>query len=78
LEGIIGIVFALPLGVWIGYTWRDRISKQRRARALAEHEQQERYRRAQERTRQAEERDRQAQQRETRKPRPKTRDKAQG
>jgi hypothetical protein len=31
VEEIIGIVLAFPLGVWVGYIWRDRISRQRRA-----------------------------------------------
>jgi hypothetical protein len=31
VEVIIGIVLAFPLGVWVGYIWRDRISRQRRA-----------------------------------------------
>jgi hypothetical protein len=36
LETIIGIGLALPLGVWVGYKWRDRISQQRRTEYLAE------------------------------------------
>jgi hypothetical protein len=36
METIIGIGLALPLGVWIGYRWRDRISQQRRTQYLAE------------------------------------------
>ena len=31
MEEIIGIILAFPLGVWVGYIWRDRISRQRRA-----------------------------------------------
>jgi hypothetical protein len=34
METIIGIVLALPLGVWLGYKWRDHISRQRRAQYL--------------------------------------------
>jgi hypothetical protein len=37
LQTLIGIALALPLGFWIGYKWRDRISQQRRARYLDEH-----------------------------------------
>jgi hypothetical protein len=36
METIIGIVLTLPLGVWLGYRWRDRISRQRRAQYLLE------------------------------------------
>jgi hypothetical protein len=36
METIIGIGLALPLGVWLGYRWRDRISQQRRALYKAE------------------------------------------
>jgi hypothetical protein len=39
MESIIGIVLIVslfPLGVWVGYRWRDRISQQRRAEYLAE------------------------------------------
>jgi hypothetical protein len=36
METIIGIGLALPLGVWVGYKWRDRISQQRHAQHLAE------------------------------------------
>jgi hypothetical protein len=36
METIIGIGLALPLGVWVGYKWRDRISQQRRTEYLAE------------------------------------------
>jgi hypothetical protein len=36
METIIGIGLALPLGVLLGYKWRDRISQQRRAQYLAE------------------------------------------
>ena len=35
-DTIIEIVLALLLGGWLGYSWRDRISKQRRRRAKAE------------------------------------------
>jgi hypothetical protein len=38
LDTIIGIVLALPLGILIGYTWRGRISRRRRAEYLAERE----------------------------------------
>jgi hypothetical protein len=31
METIIAIVLTLPLGVWLGYRWRDSISQQRRA-----------------------------------------------
>ena len=33
---VIGIFLLFPLGVWVGYRWRDRISRQRRAQHLAE------------------------------------------
>jgi hypothetical protein len=36
METIIGIVLALPLGVWLGYRWRDHISHKRRARYVRE------------------------------------------
>jgi hypothetical protein len=36
METIIAIVLTLPLGVWLGYRWRDHISKQRRALYLLE------------------------------------------
>jgi hypothetical protein len=36
LDTIIGIVLGLPLGILIGYRWRDRISEQRRAKYLGE------------------------------------------
>ena len=36
METIIGIGLALPLGVWLGYKWRDLISEQRRTQYLAE------------------------------------------
>jgi hypothetical protein len=37
VESIIGIVLIVfPVGVWVGYKWRDRISQQRRAQYLAE------------------------------------------
>jgi H+/gluconate symporter-like permease len=32
LDTIIGMVLALPLGILIGYMWRDRISQRRRER----------------------------------------------
>ena len=35
-DTIIEIVLALLLGAWLGYSWRDHISKQRRRRAKAE------------------------------------------
>ena len=38
LDTIIGIVFGVPLGILIGYRWRDRISQQRRAQYLTERE----------------------------------------
>lgn len=31
MEAVIGIILAFPVGVWVGYIWRDRISRQRRA-----------------------------------------------
>jgi hypothetical protein len=36
METIIGIGLGLPLGVLLGYKWRDRISQQRRTQYLAE------------------------------------------
>ena len=30
------LIFGFPLGVLVGYTWRDRISRVRRAQYLAE------------------------------------------
>ena len=36
MESIIGIVLVFPLGVWVGYRWRDRISQQHRRQYLAE------------------------------------------
>jgi hypothetical protein len=36
LDTIIGIVLGLPLGIFIGYRWRNRVSQQRRAKYLAE------------------------------------------
>ena len=36
METIVGIGLALPLGVFLNYRWRDRISQQRRAQYLAE------------------------------------------
>jgi len=41
-ETIIGIGLALPLGVLLGYRWRDRISQQRRAQYWAERLERER------------------------------------
>jgi hypothetical protein len=35
LDTIIGIVLGVPLGILIGYRWRDRISQERRAQYLA-------------------------------------------
>jgi H+/gluconate symporter-like permease len=42
LDIIIGIVLGLPLGILIGYMWRNRISQRRRAKYLAEREQERR------------------------------------
>jgi hypothetical protein len=42
LDTIIGIVLGVPLGILIGYRWRDRISQQRRAQFLAERTERER------------------------------------
>jgi hypothetical protein len=42
LDTIIGIVLGVPLGILIGYSWRDRISQRRRARYLTERTQRER------------------------------------
>ena len=42
LDTIIGIVLGVPLGILIGYTWRDRISQRRRAQYLAERTERER------------------------------------
>ena len=36
MEIIIGIGLALPLGVWLGYKWRDRISQRHRVQYLTE------------------------------------------
>jgi len=36
METIIGIGLALPLGVWLGYKWRDRISQRHRVQYLTE------------------------------------------
>ena len=33
---VLAIALALALGVWVGYIWRDRISRQRRRQYLAE------------------------------------------
>jgi hypothetical protein len=46
LEAVIGFVLALPLGVWIGYRWRDRISRQRRTQYMAVRFERERAARA--------------------------------
>jgi hypothetical protein len=42
LDAIIGIVLALPIGILIGYMWRGRISRLRRAEYLAERERERR------------------------------------
>jgi hypothetical protein len=42
LDTIIGIVLGLPLGILIGYTWRGRISRRRRAEYLAARERERR------------------------------------
>jgi hypothetical protein len=42
LDTIIGIVLGVPLGILIGYRWRDRVSQQRRAQYLAERSERER------------------------------------
>ena len=42
LNNIIGIVLGVPLGILIGYRWRDRISQRRRAKYLAERTERER------------------------------------
>jgi hypothetical protein len=52
LDTIIGIVLGVPLGILIGYRWRDRISRQRRGQYLAERTERER-RAAMERERKA-------------------------
>jgi hypothetical protein len=39
---IVGVGLALPLGVLLGYKWRDRISKQRRAEYWAQQNELER------------------------------------
>jgi hypothetical protein len=36
METIIGIGLALPLGVWLGYKWRDRISQRHRVQYLTQ------------------------------------------
>ena len=36
METIIGIGLALPLGVWLGYKWRGRISQRHRVQYLTE------------------------------------------
>jgi hypothetical protein len=36
METIIGIGLALPLGFWLGYRWRDRISERHRVQYLTE------------------------------------------
>jgi hypothetical protein len=45
METIIAIVLTLPLGVWLGYRWRDHISKQRRALYLLQRHVRERVER---------------------------------
>jgi hypothetical protein len=52
METIVGIGLALPLGVFLGYRWRDQISQQRRAQYWAERLERER-RKALERERKA-------------------------
>ena len=42
METVIGISLALPLGVWLGYRWRDRISQRRRDQYVAERTERER------------------------------------
>jgi hypothetical protein len=42
LNNIIGIVLGVPLGILIGYSWRDRISQRRRDQYLAELNERER------------------------------------
>jgi hypothetical protein len=79
LDTIIGIVLGLPLGILIGYVWRNQISRKRRARALAEQFERERELRAQERNAAeaaAQERLKPKTNEMPRKRRPKTRDKA--
>ena len=36
LDTVIGIVLGVPLGILIGYSWRDRISQRRRDQYVAE------------------------------------------
>jgi hypothetical protein len=36
METIIGIGLPLPVGVWLGYKWRDRISQRHRVQYLTE------------------------------------------
>jgi hypothetical protein len=45
MAAIIGVGLALPLGVLLGYKWRDRISKQRRAEYWAQQNELERLER---------------------------------
>ena len=42
LDTIIGIVLGVPLGILIGYRWRDRISQRRRDLYVAERTERER------------------------------------
>jgi len=52
LDTIIGIVLGVPVGILIGYGWRDRISQRRRDLYVAERTERER-RAAMERERKA-------------------------
>ena len=36
IVAIVSTVLLFPLGVWVGYRWRDRISQRRRVQYLAE------------------------------------------
>ena len=42
LDTIIGIVLGVPLGILIGYRWRDRISQRRHDQYVAERTERER------------------------------------
>ena len=53
METVIGISLALPLGVWLGYRWRDRISQRRRAQYFAERSMREALERKRNRKRKA-------------------------
>ena len=53
METVIGIGLALPLGVWLGYRWRDRISQRRRAQYFAERSMREALERKRNRKRKA-------------------------